>query len=423
MRRISIVIGVLTAFILGLRLRHKVLTEKRPQAGYPSLLEDDNYLRIELETTKGAEQKPHELSKADLLALANTTLGFERVFVVSLPERKDMLKGFERAANVTGFEYQVLDGTAEEGDEEQEVVEKLLRAGRRSRTAKEREGKEKAAAEAAKTAWYQHSHLNAAKWIIAEDMGSALIVEDDADWDAGLREQLKTFAVGSNLLLGPKPRRDKGKKNKKEPSTPYGHGWDMLWLGHCGSRPVTEDQRRFIIRNDPTVPPKRHRYNPDDVPEEVKEQDHGDEGTRTVYRAGSGACLYAYALSLSGASKLLYHLDATPGNMPVGIALSRLCAYATFDFKCIGVFPQLMDGFYIGKAEAVKGGRNGQGTGKMHSWNIEYSTRQNIGNLRTGRKASNRWPDGKAMPIDMDINTQFLGGGDMAEKRLGSLED
>ena len=422
LKRISLVVGILISFILGLKLRHTVLTEKRPQAGYAGMLKDEKYLRIEPERAQSSELLPQGLSQADLSALANTTLGFERVFVVSWPGSKLKLKAFDRAANVTGFDYKVLDGTAEEGNEEQAAVEQLLRAARRSRTAKEREEKEKAAAVAAKTVWYQHSHLNVAKRIITEDIGSALIVEDNADWDVGLREQLKTFALGSNLLLGPEPQREKGKKNKKEPSTPYGHGWDMLWLGHCGNLPVPRDQRRFTIRNDPTVPPGKHRNAPGSVPDWLKKHDHDDESTRIVYRAGEGACLYAYALSLKGASKMLYHYEATSANIPVDVALSRLCEFPAFDFKCVGVFPQLMDGLYIGKGETGYGVGNDQGMGKVDSWNIEYSTRQNINNLRQGRKAINRWPDGKALPMDIDISTKFLSEGDTPQKGIGSQD-
>ncbi|KAL8641459.1 MAG: hypothetical protein Q9226_008634 [Calogaya cf. arnoldii] len=40
----------------------------------------------------------------------NSTLGFERVFVINLPERYDKLDAFTLASSLTGFSHEVIEG-------------------------------------------------------------------------------------------------------------------------------------------------------------------------------------------------------------------------------------------------------------------------------------------------------------------------
>ena len=76
--------------------------------------------------------------------------------------------------------------------------------------------------------------MNAAASILDNNLSSALIVEDDADWDVSLKSQLTQPALGSRHVLN---------ASTTEPVFPYGDGWDMLWLGHCAqdkpSKPIS----------------------------------------------------------------------------------------------------------------------------------------------------------------------------------------
>lgn len=58
-------------------------------------------------------------------------------------------------------------------------------------------------------------HMNAISRIVEEDLESALILEDDMDWEIRLRSQLEGLAEGTRFVLA----------NKGRPSPPYGDGW------------------------------------------------------------------------------------------------------------------------------------------------------------------------------------------------------
>jgi hypothetical protein len=114
-------------------------------------------------------------------------------------------------------------------------------------------------------------------------------MEDDVDWDVRIREQLHDFALSSRALIQPLQGRP-GKSKYADPTypnpmegspkklpdmdfyrlpttinpsdSPYGDGWDVLWLGHCGMHFAFENsdlmsKGRVVKHNDVTVPPKK----------------------------------------------------------------------------------------------------------------------------------------------------------------------
>jgi hypothetical protein len=95
--------------------------------------------------------------------------------------------------------------------------------------------------------------------VVENNIASALILEDDTDWDIRIKSQMKTFAKASRILVQPMrdaadeyldptyPHPQEGQEHgdfsldnlerTREPtSSPYGdlERWDMLWVGHCG---------------------------------------------------------------------------------------------------------------------------------------------------------------------------------------------
>ena len=57
---------------------------------------------------------------------------------------------------------------------------------------------------------------------VASDLDTAMIIEDDVDWDVAIKERLPLIsdAVGNFSRVDP-----------SDPA-PYGRSWDILWLGH-----------------------------------------------------------------------------------------------------------------------------------------------------------------------------------------------
>jgi hypothetical protein len=84
--------------------------------------------------------------------------------------------------------------------------------------------------------------------MIRENIATALIFEDDADWDVNIKAQLVEFARGTRYIL---------EQETKSPVSPYGDGWDVLWLGNCGTKNREDkDQRYWVVHNDPTAIPQ-----------------------------------------------------------------------------------------------------------------------------------------------------------------------
>lgn len=147
------------------------------------------------------------------------------------------------------------------------------------------------------------AHLNVLQKMVRENVATALVFEDDADWDVSLKHQLVQFARGSRYI-----------SNTTDPefaSSPYGDNWDLLWIGHCGTWYHEEDYRRFfVIPKDPTVEPPSHRDNVDEPDMSRWEGGpSGDNRTRIVFHSNGGVCTAAYAISQQGARKALYHVS------------------------------------------------------------------------------------------------------------------
>lgn len=162
-------------------------------------------------------------------------------------------------------------------------------------------------------------------------MGSALVMEDDADWSVYLKDQLEHVATGSRYISDPTSK-------TTDLLSPYGNDWDMLWLGHCGSSFRPDGGPRYVIENDPTVPPPEHRI----IDNGPKYAEEGyDNHTRIIYMANGGLCTQAYALSQRGARKVLQWYLNRQDFEPIDLGLHTFCQDQIMGFKCVAAAPAL----------------------------------------------------------------------------------
>lgn len=285
--------------------------------------------------------------------------------------------------------------------------------------------------------------------IVEENLDSALIMNDDVDWDVRLKPQLELTAAGARAVLDSLPETffpygrpsssSSSAASDLPPTSPYGDDWDILWLGHCGE-PFPEDlpenkdlpdsdpafaamARKWTILNDITVPPLNH------VTGLVDFSGH-EEHTRWIHVTAAPMCSFAYAVSQRGAQKILYDLSVNRLSGPFDNALASLCRRAVgawsplaalaeggdptdregtlgdrgLDAKCISITPPL---FFQHKAkgEAVMEG-NAQREGeedkagdqkapeirdKGVTENIVWSARLNVLNMIKGTAMENQW--------------------------------
>jgi GR25 family glycosyltransferase involved in LPS biosynthesis len=241
------------------------------------------------------------------------------VFVINLKDRHDKLDAVQLAASLTGIHVDVIEGVRGA-----DISNKALPP----KGVPDQEHRHEAGFNNIAGCW--RSHISFAQRIVSENLGSGLVMEDDADWSVYIKDQLELVAAGSQYISSTPV--------DSVPASPYGDDWDLLWLGHCGSDFGEPGTRRLVIENDATVPPPQHRVN-NNVPDFSAAG--YDNTTRVVYRAGGGLCTQAYALSLRGARKVLARFTTILDFQPIDHALHWMCHDRILDFKCVGVFPQL----------------------------------------------------------------------------------
>ncbi|OAQ59068.2 glycosyltransferase family 25 protein [Pochonia chlamydosporia 170] len=203
--------------------------------------------------------------------------------------------------------------------------------------------------------------------VVRRNLSSALIMEDDVDWDVRIRDQLHDFALSSRALIQPLQRQYANLRHTHSverspekllemnffdlpptlvPSTsPYGDGWDLLWLGHCGMNFPSEHsgiipKGRVVKKNDVSVPPKKDLWSfnqPFSLLDEYPPQ------TRVVHHSEMGVCALAYAVSQQGARKILREIALKPATDAIDILLRFYCegTHGRTKQECITVNPTL----------------------------------------------------------------------------------
>lgn len=186
--------------------------------------------------------------------------------------------------------------------------------------------------------------------MVQDRIQSALVLEDDADWDVMIKAQMAEVARGSQYvqLEGEYPLHSPYGDNwcKKKPSKlpgrqrgmyPGAHRvdetqsifeaqtlthsltWHLpVWInltvfitgyiatGHCSVSANTDtNQKHWVMNDDPTVVPEKHRDMPFFVPNTGPKYLDG-KNKRLLFGLNKFMCTGSYAVSLQGASKFLY---------------------------------------------------------------------------------------------------------------------
>ncbi|KAJ4351347.1 uncharacterized protein N0V89_006687 [Didymosphaeria variabile] len=256
---------------------------------------------------------------------ANRTLGFGAVVVVS-KEGSDRRHALMQQANVTDFDLTI----PKQPHWTESDVQKF------------RNGQEDGVQHGSILAWM--GHLNALRWFLDSGLETALILEDDLDWDIRLRSiQVPLAASAVRTLMPPKRSLNPLAKHHQNRTQYWGdHGaWDLLYLGHCGdylnrvtyeglvfdSKPFSLKDVAHLTYNDPTMP-ARFQLHPftQDLFSALNIPEHG----RTLHRSKFPLCSFGYAVTRPAAELLLGNL-APPKLQPKGprafdVALLHACS-------------------------------------------------------------------------------------------------
>lgn len=146
--------------------------------------------------------------------------------------------------------------------------------------------------------------------VIDDGLSTALIIEDDADWDINIKKQLQDLA--SKIRTFSTPEKHSARQNESQ--SPYGDSWDILWIGSCAV---------------PAAPP-----NTETIPGEG--QEWPDQMHMVFWAHGGLACIFGYVVNSRSARSLFgWMLDL---DCPADLHLGHYCE--THD--CIAVWPPLI---------------------------------------------------------------------------------
>ncbi|KAF2274751.1 uncharacterized protein EI97DRAFT_495222 [Westerdykella ornata] len=281
--------------------------------------------------------KQYSLSGTGAVGIGNATLGFEKIFVVNAPWRTDRRDSISLAASYSGMSLEWIDGVQAE-----DIREKAYPPGNHRQLS-----------DGLKGSW--RAHMNALRTIIEQNLSSALIIEDDADWDFRIRSQLSSISHAvphiptlvsqkelqaqqhppSQERLSQADLADRStvplsalSSHKTPHHTPYDLTWDVLWLGHCGATlplPSSASPNRILIPNDRTIPLPKHLKFMRSAPLDAMATLYPPH-SRLVHRTNSTLCTIAYAVTQPGARKLLYEFGIRDFSKGYDMALSDYCS-------------------------------------------------------------------------------------------------
>lgn len=173
--------------------------------------------------------------------------------------------------------------------------------------------------------------MNVYQDMVHNRVQTALIIEDDADWDVLLRYQLVEFARGARAI-----------QNATLPlRSPYGDNWYVLSLGNNGgSNWRNRVQKYWVAPNDPTVIAESRRTwgrKPD-----LSSPKLAGAHTRFVMPFSKFTGIGAYGLSLKAAATLLYDQTIMPNAQAIDVSILVLCRDDPFGSPfCLGAYPMI----------------------------------------------------------------------------------
>ncbi|ORY13161.1 hypothetical protein BCR34DRAFT_481549 [Clohesyomyces aquaticus] len=233
-------------------------------------------------------------------APANRTLGFGAVLVVS-KEGSDRRHALLQAANVTDIDLTIPKQPVwTEGD-----------------VTSFKNGVEKSVQRGSILAWL--GHRNALQWFLDSGLETALILEDDVDWDIRLRSVQIPLAASAARSMLPPPKSYLPSFNSDANRTQYWgdpKAWDLLYLGHCGDyfNEVTYEGLKdsvkgfnisdlpHVMYNDPSLPVKSDLH---PFTQSLFEAINVPAHTRIFHRSKFPLCTFGYAVTRAAAERLL----------------------------------------------------------------------------------------------------------------------
>jgi len=171
------------------------------------------------------------------------------------------------------------------------------------------------------------AHLDMLKYVVSSAFETALIVEDDTDWDARIKHEMR--------LISDNVRKYTNAAEADE--TPYGtEHWDVLWLGHCGSSVDDGMPEPLSYQDDSRCETELYSgWSKSYLRSSIK------EGQRLVQTSGQmTVCTFAYGVTKNSAQKILELVGDGKGEA-FDVSLAARCSEGKL--TCLVINPQVFN--------------------------------------------------------------------------------
>lgn len=320
--------------------------------------------------------------------LRNSTLGFEKIFAIGFTSRGDRRDTLTVGSSLTDIDITRADAVSFGDMAQKSIYEKWATNPKFNSS-----GIHALIAS-------QRAHLNVLDHIIENRLSTALVLEDDVDWDYHIKDQVEAIATAFRGL-------QRNATRLADHNSPYGNSWDVLWLGHCRAGPQEHEEIIYAISNDLTVPPvsKRHsKWTNFHIPDVAVQND-----TRVAFKVQRGTCTFGYAVTRQGAQKIVTGLSFAGNAQPFDSAMNDLFRGAIKPtIQAYAVYPPIFSSHRfagpIAKDSDISDfSKAGEARHGEYTWDIVFSVVQNAQRLLSGATTIlSQWPgvtsiDEKAM--------------------------
>ncbi|KAF2626597.1 glycosyltransferase family 25 protein [Macroventuria anomochaeta] len=309
-------------------------------------------------------------------APANSTLGFGTILAVSRPHSRRQ-PGLLWAANLTDLEIVI--------PHQPEWTEAELDAFRLT--------SDSAISEGSARAWL--GHLNALRCFLDTGKETALIIEDDVDFDLSIRShQIPLLAPVVRSLLS---NTSSARSSVDERYWGDTNTWDILYPGHCDdalpsppgdssgnpTNPLLSHPHLFYP--DPSIPP--HTLLHPDTSNFLRAL-RVPESTRILHRTFAPFCTFAYAVNRRSAERIVKEFSRErEGVEAFDVQLLKACGEG---LRCFSVGPEIFH-HADGGSEIASVDRGVEGGVELVR-DIE-ALRKGTWNLRCGARHGQLWVD------------------------------
>ncbi|EAU38147.1 conserved hypothetical protein [Aspergillus terreus NIH2624] len=250
----------------------------------------------------------------------NSTLGFQKILALSAgPSWRS--RGLQAAAELTGLQIEI--------PAQPPINPDLVNAYQTMGPASVEHP-----THGASIAWL--AHLDLIKHVLQSNLDTALILEDDVDWDRALREQMVRTASAVRNLTHLPPH--------QESDAPYGRAWDVLWIGHCGE--YWDEGVETVVFEDTGVCPHDKYFG-----WAGQYVSRLPDRKRAVYWSYNPVCSFAYGMTRAGARRVLEQVGGSQDES-FDVAMMHACRQRRLD--CISVVPEVVHQYFPAQKYGVQ---------------------------------------------------------------------